>query len=102
MDRARPRNDLVEIPLMRGGNVVSTLTGAFGQSLRETRLTAVLGYLIAINPEPFFALFGFRGMPQSVSLEMAHDDGRSDILIETSLGVGVIEAKVDATDPLKQ
>jgi len=37
-----------EIPLMRGGEIVSTLTGAFGQSLRETRLTALLGYLIAL------------------------------------------------------
>jgi hypothetical protein len=92
----------VEIPLMRGGNLVSTLTGAFGHSLRETRLTALLGYLVAIAPEPFLGLFGFQGIAQKVSLELRHEDGRSDILIETSRGVGVIEAKVDATDPLEQ
>jgi len=41
---------------MRGGNVVSTITGAFGESLRETRLTALLRYLAALAPEPFHDL----------------------------------------------
>jgi hypothetical protein len=92
----------IEIELMRGGEVVSTLTGAFGQTLRETRLTALLGYVIALNPKPFVDLFGFRGLPQRVYLETRHDEGRSDILIETNIGTGIIEAKVDATDPLMQ
>jgi hypothetical protein len=92
----------IEIELMRGGDVVSTLTGAFGQSLKETRLTAMLGYLIALNPSPFMSLFGFSGLPQRVYLETHHEEGRSDILIETSAGTGVVEAKVDATDPLEQ
>lgn len=92
----------IEIELMRGGDLVSTLTGAFGQSLQETRLTALLGYLIALNPKPFLDLFSFRGLPQRVCLEKRHDEGRSDILIETNLGTGIIEAKVDATDPLLQ
>src|SRR5689334_22139306 len=91
-----------EIELMRGGDLVSTLTGAFGQSLQETRLTALLGYLIALSPQPFLDLFGFRGLPQRVCLEQRHNDGRSDILIETNIGTGIIEAKVDATDPLTQ
>src|SRR5712692_5484534 len=102
MNRPAESQEPVEIPLMRGGNVVSTITGAFGQSLRETRLTALLGYLVALAPEPFLDLFGFRGVAQKVSLEMRHEDGRSDILIETNSGVGLIEAKVDATDPLEQ
>jgi len=87
---------------MRGGNVVSTITGAFGESLRETRLTALLGYLAALAPEPFLDLFGFQGVAQKVSLEVRHEDGRSDILIDTTRGMGIIEAKVDATDPLEQ
>jgi len=91
-----------QIELLRGGRVVSTLTGAFGQSLRETRLTALLGYLIAIDPSRFLPLFGFQGVAQRVSLETHHDEGRSDVLVETSSGRGVIEAKVDATDPLMQ
>ena len=102
MIRRPASNELAAIPLMRGGNIVSTITGAFGQTLRETRLTALLGYLAALDPEPFLELFGFLGIAQQVSLEMRHEDGRSDILIETSHGLGVIEAKVDATDPLKQ
>jgi len=102
MNRPAKSREPVEIPLMRGGNVISTITGAFGQSLRETRLTALLGYLVALAPEPFLDLFGFRGVARKVSLEMRYKDGRSDILIETNRGVGVIEAKVDATDPLEQ
>ncbi len=94
--------DPIEIELLRGGELVSTLTGAFGQSLKETRLTAILGYLIALHPEPFLSLFGFGGVPQRVCLETRHHEGRSDILIETSIGTGVIEAKIDATDPLLQ
>jgi hypothetical protein len=102
MSRTAPDFGLTKIDLMRGGNIVSTLTGAFGQSLRETRLTAMLGYLIALNPEPFLYLFGFHGVPQRVCLETHHDQGRSDILVETNMGTGVIEAKVDATDPMVQ
>ncbi len=99
----KPANEeSTQIPLMRGGNIVSTITGAFGQSLRETRLTALLGYLTALHPEPFLALFGFPGIAQQVRLEFRHEDGRSDILIETNHGLGVVEAKVDATDPLQQ
>jgi hypothetical protein len=102
MSRTARDVEPIEIELMRGGDVVSTLTGAFGQSLQETRLTAMLGYLIALNPRPFLNLFGFRGVPQRVCLEKRHDEGRSDILVETNIGKGIIEAKVDATDPLVQ
>ncbi len=102
MSRTARDVEPIEIELMRGGDVVSTLTGAFGQSLQETRLTAMLGYLIALNPRPFLNLFGFRGVPQRVCLEKRHDEGRSDILVETNIGTGIIEAKVDATDPLVQ
>jgi hypothetical protein len=91
-----------EIELMRGGKIVSTITGAFGQPLRETRLTAMLGYLIALRSGDFLALFGFPGTAQSVSLETSHDAGRSDILVATTKGVGIIEAKIGAIDPFEQ
>ncbi|MGJ8640727.1 MAG: hypothetical protein ACSHYA_15160 [Opitutaceae bacterium] len=91
-----------QIDLLRGGALVSSLTGAFGSSLRETRVTALLGYLIALNPKPYIALFGFSGTPRSVMLENQHDTGRSDILIETSEGHFIVEAKVDATDAFIQ
>jgi hypothetical protein len=91
-----------EVALLRGGEVVSSLAGAFGTALRETRLTALLGYLIALEPSCFLCRFGFSGKPLSVSLETFHNTGRSDILIETTDGVGIVEAKVDATDPSRQ
>jgi len=91
-------NDSECIDLLRGDTVVTSLVGAQG-GLRETRLTAFLGYLIALAPEKFIQELGFRGSPRSVSLEVCHEDGRSDIIVDTSLGRGVIEAKVTATDP---
>lgn len=91
-----------QIELLRGGAVVSTLLGAFGGSIRETRITALLGFLIALNPNPFLEFFGFKGKALSVRLENMESDGRSDIRIETSEGIGIVEAKVGASDPLEQ
>jgi hypothetical protein len=91
-----------QIDLLRCGSVVSSLAGAFGSALRETRLTAMLGYLVALEPERFCNFFAFRGTPLSVSLETRHAADRSDISIETTLGRGIVEAKVNATDPFRQ
>jgi hypothetical protein len=82
--------------------MVSSLAGAFGASLRETRLTALLGYLIALRPEPFLQRFGFSGKPLSVGLETIHAKDRCDIVVQTTDGTGVIEGKVGATDPFNQ
>lgn len=94
--------DKERIDLLRCGSVVSSFAGAFGSALRETRLTAMLGYLIALEPERFCEIFAFRGRPLSVSLEARHEPDRSDILIETTEGRGVIEAKVTTADPFSQ
>lgn len=90
------------IELLRGGSVVSTLLGSFGLSIRETRLTAALGYLIALDTKPFLASFGIPGVASSVRLENRHGVDRSDILIETTKGTVVVEAKVGSADPLIQ
>ena len=90
------------IELLRGGSVVSSFAGAFGSTLRETRLTAMVGYLIALEPQKFCDFFAFRGKPLSVSLETRHESDRSDILVETTARWGVIEAKVTTTDPFNQ
>ena len=90
------------IDLLRSGCVVSSFAGAFGSALRETRLTAMLGYLIAIEPERFCNIFRFGGSPLSVSLEMRDESDRADIVVETSMGRGVIEAKVTTADPFNQ
>lgn len=37
-------DDTERIDLLRSGSLVSSLAGAFGNALRETRLTAMLGY----------------------------------------------------------
>jgi len=101
-ERAQGRKAVEEIELLRGGEVVTSFAGALGRSLRETRLTAMLGYLAALNPEPFVKRFSFRGKPLSISLEARHEEDRSDILVQTTAGVGIVEAKVDATDPFRQ
>ena len=77
--------------------MVSTLTGAFGQSLRETRLTALLGYLIALDPIPFLDLFGFSGVPQQVCLETRHEESMQVTNILTTVadsmpGFGIVAA----------
>jgi hypothetical protein len=95
-------SDTERIDLLRSGSLVSSLAGAFGNALRETRLTAMLGYLVALEAERFCEIFAFRGRPLSVSLETRHAADRSDILIETTAGRGVVEAKVSAADPFRQ
>lgn len=94
--------DRERIDLRRGGSVVWSFAGAFGSALLETQLTAMLGYVIALEPERFCDIFAFRGRPLSVSLETRHATDRSDILIETTAGRGVIEAKVTTADPFRQ
>lgn len=101
-DKLKDKSKSEEIELLRGGSLVSTLVGAFGSSIRETRLTALLGYLIALAPYEFLELFGFTGKILSVVLENKEDFGRSDIYIKTTDGVGIVEAKVTAVDPLLQ
>lgn len=76
--------------------------GAFGGQVRETRLTALLGYLIALEPLPFLEKFEFAGKPRNVRIEHRHGTDRSDILIETTRGLGVIEAKLGSIDPFEQ
>lgn len=96
------QNEAERVELLRGSSVVSSLATAFGLSLRETRLTAVLGYLIALTPEAFMEAFGFKGLPISISLETFHDRDRSDIMVETTKGTGIIEAKTSPSNPLRQ
>jgi len=94
--------DSERIELLRGGSVISSLAGAFGGAIRETRLTALLGYLIALDSSPFLDAFGFTGKVGNIKLEHRHGNDRSDILIQTTHGLGVIEAKIGAYDPYEQ
>ncbi len=94
--------DLEEINLLRGGSPVRSLLGAFGSSLKETRLTAMLGYIIAQNPTPWQKLFSLRDSINEVSVEFSRDEGRADIWLVTANKTVVIEAKVMHTDPSVQ
>ncbi len=95
-------DEKILIPIYRRGNIVSSLGSSFGGSLRETRLTAIIGYLISLAPKPFLNLFGIEAIPIEINLELSEDNGRSDIQIVTKRGKAVIEAKINSIDPLKQ
>jgi hypothetical protein len=94
--------ELVEIPFYRGGSIVTSLAGSLGATLRETRITALLGYLISADPGQFYQLFHLRGRVLTIRLETYHEQDRSDILIETTEGNAVIEAKIGTTNPYVQ
>ena len=68
-----------KVIMLRGGSPVRSLLGAFGSSLKETRLTAMLGYLIAQNPFPWQKYFLLKDNISEVSVEFGRDEGRADI-----------------------
>ena len=86
------------VPLLRAGGLVNCLGSAFGGGLRETRVTAMLGYLIARCPHRFDDLFALTEPLTSVHVETNHHSGRSDILMSSSRDSLVVEAKLDTTD----
>lgn len=94
------------IVLFRSGSVISSLLGAFGGSLKETRLTSLLGFLISSEPQAFGNFFGLDNPILEVMLETYHSSlkevGRSDIILTTKRGNIVIEAKVSHHNPLRQ
>ena len=71
------------LTLMRGQTPVTSFLGAFGGALRETRITAMLGYLIAHDPDSWKDFFSLADQIASVEIEADHEKDRSDILIET-------------------
>ncbi|MBL7894513.1 MAG: hypothetical protein JNK50_04395 [Bacteroidia bacterium] len=90
------------IPLYRAGNSVNNFFNSFGNKLRETRLTAALGYLIAEQPFAFKSLFGINGEIIQIEIESFHERDRADIQIETSHGRWIVEAKIDYSNPIIQ
>jgi len=90
------------VPVYRNGKTVSSLCNSLSGSLRETRITAVLGYLISLNSAPFMKLFNIDSRVKEVNIEFSEDKGRSDIQIVTYDGIIIIEAKVEMTDPVQQ
>lgn len=54
--------------------------------MRKTRLTAALGYAMALDPDAFRDLFHIAGRISAITLANQLDDGHSDIHIDTSDG----------------
>jgi hypothetical protein len=98
--------DKETIILRRGSKNVSNLLSSFSNSLRETRITSLLGYIISLEPDLFTDFFDIKGILTSISIESKETGDnhrlRTDIKIETTLGIAIIEAKVGATDPTEQ
>jgi hypothetical protein len=88
--------------LMRGRVPVASLLGALGASLRETRITAMLGYLIAHDPGCWQSLFRLSRPISSVGIEADYERDRADITIDTPTELIVVEAKVSWADPKEQ
>lgn len=82
------------IPTVRGQTEVRSFLSALGFA-RETRLTAVLGYLISQAPDQFTAaLVGRRLRVTRVRIEPTEEDRRYDVVLESPSRGVVIEAKL--------
>jgi hypothetical protein len=90
------------VVLYRGKEIVGDLLSSFGDSLKETRLTAALGYILSGYPDGFLKRYGFSGVVTRVLIEHVQGPDRTDIVLETTKGYLVIEAKTISNDPAKQ
>lgn len=88
--------------LTRASQDVGSFLSVFGE-LRETRLTAVLGFLVAQFPGEFGDLLGFRHSSlDEVSVEETDEGTRYDLLIRRSGETHIIEGKIGPTQRVDQ
>ena len=88
--------------LTRANQDVGSFLSVLG-SLRETRLTAVLGFLVSRFPEEFGPLLGFRPLPaDEISVEETDAGDRYDVLIRQSGETHIIEGKIGPTQRVDQ
>jgi hypothetical protein len=88
--------------LTRANQDVGSFLSVLG-SLRETRLTAVLGFLVSRFPEEFGSLLGFRPSPaDEISVEETDAGERYDVLIRQSGETHIIEGKIGPTQSVDQ
>lgn len=90
------------LTLMRGQIPVTSFLGSLGGTLRETRITAMIGYLIAHAPEKWGHLFELKKPISMVGIEANYAKDRADILVESTSVRVVVEAKVAPVDPSEQ
>lgn len=90
------------LTLMRGQVPVTSFLGSLGGTLRETRVTAMIGYLIAHDPVRWGRYLKTSKPISSVQIEADYEKDRADIVVDTTDERIVIEAKVTWTDPKAQ
>ena len=88
--------------LSRSRQEVDSFLSVLG-SLRETRLTAALGFLISRFPSDFGPLLGFKHAPaDEICVEETDAGDRYDVLIRRSGAVHIIEGKIGPTQHVGQ
>ena len=88
--------------LTRANQDVGSFLSVLG-SLRETRLTAVLGFLVSRFPLEFGPALGFRPSPtDEIAVEETEAGDRYDVLIQQSGETHVIEGKIGPTQRTDQ
>lgn len=88
--------------LTRANQDVGSFLSVLG-SLRETRLTAVLGFLVSRFPSEFGLALGFRPSPaDEIAVEETEEGDRYDVLIQQSGETHIIEGKIGPTQRLDQ
>jgi len=93
---------MTSLRLTRASQDVQSFLSVLG-GLRETRLTAVLGFLVARFPAEFGELLGFRHSSlDEVSVEETHEGDRYDVLIRQSGETHIIEGKIGPTQSVTQ
>jgi hypothetical protein len=90
------------IELWRAGAITTDLLSAFGRAPKETRITALIGFLLSMHPTRMAGIFQIYAKIRSVSVESPDEQGRCDILLETDQGPTVIEAKLGGADATAQ
>jgi hypothetical protein len=90
------------LTLMRGQVPVTSFLGSLGGTLRETRITAMIGYLISHYPEPWQNFFSMKKPISSVGIEADYERDRADVVIDSTAERVIVEAKVVWADPREQ
>lgn len=89
--------------LLRSNIGRKDLISALGFSLKETRVTGFLGYLLSYRPKKLLEKLGIDdNRISSVLVERKLDTKRCDIIVETADDVYVIEAKLFYENPIDQ
>ena len=91
-----------ETVVIRSRGISNDLLSAFGSTPKETRLTALLGYLLYLEHKSLLEVFGIKRKITSIRLEYVMGSQRTDIIVTADPLVYIIEAKLYTDDPYTQ